>query len=1113
MSLAASRHRKGVTPAGYTFLLFVVLVSHGTAANLFGQCAEWSRVSDRPPEIAPTILEVIYDGARRVSIGMAESRNIDNRLPVLLYQFSGGEWRPIQAPPTTNSTTFRTDFGACYNSARQTIMIFGGYSLGGSRFDFWEWDGGRWRLIQDEIEHPVPWKGRFAENKLVYDPGRDRVILLTPPGREINQTWEWNGSRWEQGPDLGPIGTGSIGGFGTWSHDIAFTFDIARGRGFLCAKSWSSDIEQVWEYLPGETAAKSRWQQVAIAGPAYKAYAGMSLIYDPYRRQVVRHGGYRREVQGVEYNRETAVWNPAASTWQPVTAGPDQRLGERVWFDPGVDEIFLYGGAPANASDLSWRLIRREPGWVVDLDAKADWCEGKPGILAVTVAGSGLGVQWYKNGEPIEGATSTLLFVNSVTPASAGIYQAFASNDCGEIASRACRVSVPVRPSIKSLPVWDHVVCRGDNIVIKAPEYEGTLPIDVQLQRKNGEFWDPLDLPYNVFAGREVFTIRNAKDSDTGLYRFALSNGCGKVISMEFFIQVGLGITSQPANTTADVCESAALRVDAVGVPPLHFQWRLDETVLTNNAYFAGGTGPELLIQPVLYAHEGSYDVIVTDSCSPPNVLTSRVAKLTVKPGPEWVLRATSGPAARSGHSLTYDPVRRVTTLFGGWNTDPQKQFVPFNDLWEWDGARWLQRMPNSQSGGWTRSDAGYWQLDYQNGPVARTQHGMAYDSGRGRLVLFGGQTRDPGGSQVFLNDTWEWDGLSWFLAAAAATVGPTPRINSAMAYDTSRGVTVMTGGFLNGPDATSGGVWEWNGETWKLQSPTKGPAKNYSQDIGAMVFDSFRKKILFGPTIGEVHPWAFWTWNGQEWNAIPPSGSLPFLYLQYGDMTYDTYRRRAVHFGGLFGPPANHTVTFDGISWEVLSAKTAPSGRSSLAIAYDSARHAVVLFGGETGNQLFNGETWELIPLDTPLINEQPPSQYRKSGESAALTVKTVPPNVTYRWFKNGQPLADQAGILGSATAALQILNVTAADEGTYKAVIYNKCGFTESAPAILTLNPGLQVFSGANTASLLWTDPQVILEQADTHSGPWTPVPGASAPFNPAAFGPAKFFRLRPL
>ena len=68
--------------------------------------------------------------------------------------------------------------------------------------------------------------------------------------------------------------------------------------------------------------------------------------------------------------------------------------------------------------------------------------------------------------------------------------------------------------------------------------------------------------------------------------------------------------------------------------------------------------------------------------------------------------------------------------LFAGWN--PQLHML--NDTWEWDGTNW------------TRITTG------TNVP-ARDMYAMAYDTARGRVVLFGGIDSQ---SQT-LGDTWEY--------------------------------------------------------------------------------------------------------------------------------------------------------------------------------------------------------------------------------------------------------------------------------------------------------------------------------------------------------------------
>ena len=73
----------------------------------------------------------------------------------------------------------------------------------------------------------------------------------------------------------------------------------------------------------------------------------------------------------------------------------------------------------------------------------------------------------------------------------------------------------------------------------------------------------------------------------------------------------------------------------------------------------------------------------------------------------------------------------------------------------------------------------------------------MAHDSARGVTVLYGGW---DGAS--YSGETWEWDGMSWTLAA---TTGPPPRRGHAMTYDSTRAMCVLFGGTMGGRE-----TWEW---------------------------------------------------------------------------------------------------------------------------------------------------------------------------------------------------------------------------------------------------------------------------------------------------------------
>src|SRR5207244_2061868 len=87
---------------------------------------------------------------------------------------------------------------------------------------------------------------------------------------------------------------------------------------------------------------------------------------------------------------------------------------------------------------------------------------------------------------------------------------------------------------------------------------------------------------------------------------------------------------------------------------------------------------------------------------------------------------------------------------------------VPAADTWQYDGVAWVQAMPAAS-------------------PPAMQGHVLAYDSWRGRSVLFGTSTDD---------DIWEYDGATWTRIQSARH--PTLRSSSALAFDAERGVAVL---------------------------------------------------------------------------------------------------------------------------------------------------------------------------------------------------------------------------------------------------------------------------------------------------------------------------------
>ena len=97
---------------------------------------------------------------------------------------------------------------------------------------------------------------------------------------------------------------------------------------------------------------------------------------------------------------------------------------------------------------------------------------------------------------------------------------------------------------------------------------------------------------------------------------------------------------------------------------------------------------------------------------------------------------------------------------------------------------------------------------------------------------------------EVNPNDTWEYVNGSWVRVETANA--PSPRMLSAMAYDSGRGVTVLFGGY-DGPwgvCATSAytDTWEYDGTDWRRITTVHTPPQFVG---GSMVYDESRGKIV----------------------------------------------------------------------------------------------------------------------------------------------------------------------------------------------------------------------------------------------------------------------------
>jgi hypothetical protein len=120
----------------------------------------------------------------------------------------------------------------------------------------------------------------------------------------------------------------------------------------------------------------------------------------------------------------------------------------------------------------------------------------------------------------------------------------------------------------------------------------------------------------------------------------------------------------------------------------------------------------------------------------------------------------------------------------------------------------------------------------------------MAYDSGRQRVVLFGGTNGVAGGA--LHSDTWEWDGATWLERTPASGPSPSARHEHAMAHDPLSGETYLFGG-VDASGTPRNDLWAWNGTRWRELVGRDAPARRWD---AALAFDVLRGRLaVFGGT------------------------------------------------------------------------------------------------------------------------------------------------------------------------------------------------------------------------------------------------------------------------
>lgn len=350
-----------------------------------------------------------------------------------------------------------------------------------------------------------------------------------------------------------------------------------------------------------------------------------------------------------------------------------------------------------------------------------------------------------------------------------------------------------------------------------------------------------------------------------------------------------------------------------------------------------------------------------------------------------WTQLAPTGtpPAARTGHTATYDSVNDRMTIFGGTNGTKT-----LSDSW----------VLTSANGVGTPS----WQNIKVSGTApSLSYHSAVYDQALNRMYVFAGnssadklQTNSHAFTLVSANGISS-TGIRWILG------GPAVRYSQSMFYDSSTNSLFVYGGQHSKTNINFSDYWQASNVIgsssliWGLQRPAGTLPSARFGHTGE--YDSTSNRMmLFGgatgfpsPCVNDYHILenANLTGGTLTWIKVSPSGALPPARTFQGS-AYDAGTNTLMIFGGY---DCNTTFYNDvwilknanGVSGQPSWIQLSPSGnqpsvRESSSAVYDPTTNTLIVYGGDAGPAPF-GDVWLLSNANgnggTPVWTQLTPS------------------------------------------------------------------------------------------------------------------------------------------
>ena len=364
-------------------------------------------------------------------------------------------------------------------------------------------------------------------------------------------------------------------------------------------------------HITGQPASATYCKE-AVASPLKVVTTGTNLRYQWYQNTTNSIVGAR------------LLAGETGDTYTPSTA----QSGEEYYF------VRIFNNACTTDSAFAKVTVQSATA-IVNSPVGATYCQNATATpLSVTATGVGtLHYQWYQQqhnsnegGTLLSGATqATYTPLTSVVTTT--YYYAVVSSDCGIATSTAAKIEVQTPTAIVTQPAnlklchleptanAMRVVATGDNLRYQWYD-NGTNNSNVGGTAIAGEVYDAFVPPINAIGIK--------------YYYATVQGACGTVYTTTAAraeVQTPTVITLQPVSTIYCPGTSITLKVEAIGIGTIKYQWYY----ISNNTprILSGKTNNTLVLSG--WQSTNSYLVVVTSDCG---VATSTIARVEVKSQP-----------------------------------------------------------------------------------------------------------------------------------------------------------------------------------------------------------------------------------------------------------------------------------------------------------------------------------------------------------------------------------------------------------------------------------------------------------------------------------------------